>query len=199
MDAGNSIAAGTQGVCERLSAPRENGLDDRGEDGRVSDRRVGRMKAQADERRKNLGRRPKCTRRQLQDQIDIGRMADQDAEHAVLPASRCSDEAVGDLALKHDRRVDQWNAGGVELHKREENRRRDVVGETAGDTDSRWSLVIRRWSFVIRLGNKKPRRYRSPGDAWPGHTRFHPSYQPVVKSSKCKVKSIELQLLTLNF
>jgi len=51
------------------------------------------------------------------------------------------------------------------------------------------ALVIRLWSFIIRLGNKKPRRSISPGDAWPGHTRFHPSYREnteySIQNSEC--------------
>ncbi len=95
------------------------------------------MKRQPDDRGLHLGRRPERPGGQLQQTLDARPVTDENGQDAVVLRPRRRRQAHGDLALQHDRRVDERQAFAGEFDQLEEDRRGDVVGQVAGDAERR--------------------------------------------------------------
>src|SRR5439155_9557680 len=80
-----------------------------------------------------------CARRQVEQPFHSRRVAYQNTEDAVLTRARLRDETIGDLALHHDRGIDQgrvwWFRRGVHGNEPEKNRRGDVKRQIPGHAE----------------------------------------------------------------
>ncbi len=100
-----SPANALQGVGERLPALRKHAAYHPLEQCGVLQLEGGRPEAEADERRAHVRRRPKRPWRNREQPGDVCAPLHQHAQHAVLRRSGLCDDAVGDFALEHQRRI----------------------------------------------------------------------------------------------
>ena len=94
-----------------------------------------RAECQPDERRTHSGHRAECARRQGEKLPHLGAQGRQDRQDAILVrADRC-DEPFRHLDLQHERRVQNRQPATNRVEHREQDWRRDVVRQIAGDAN----------------------------------------------------------------
>jgi len=118
---------GEQRVRERFSTSGEDRLHHRLKRFRIADCGLRSVECQPDERRADLGRRPKRARRQGEEPVDSGVKADEYGQDAEVLRPRRRRQPVGDFALKHESRVDERRPGCEHRDKFEHDRRGHVV------------------------------------------------------------------------
>ena len=87
--------------------------------------------------RVDLGRRPKRPGRQAQYALDVGHELHLDRQRAVVSAAGCRHNPIRDLALHHQRRVAKQPSLVCGVEQTKQNRRCDVVGKVADDSNGR--------------------------------------------------------------
>ena len=86
---------------------------------------------QPHDRRPDLRGRPERAWRQRQHPLHVGAPLNEDREDTVLGRTHRRGQPVGDLALKHERRIDEAAVRAVRREESEQDRRRDVIGQVA--------------------------------------------------------------------